>query len=79
MMRVIFFHHGYRDRQDHSEYKKGGGGENIQARARVPLYTGGVHEPALGPLPGAQGAESPEALEFEQIRACDLIVSSNKN
>ena len=32
----------------------------------VPLYmyTGGVHEPALGPLPGAQGAEPPEALEF---------------
>ena len=51
--------------------KKGGGGGKYpcayraaRASARVPLYTGGVHEPALGPLPGAQGAEPPEALEF---------------
>ena len=58
-------------RQDHSEYlfkKRGGGGAGkypcAYRAARVPLYTGGVHEPALGPLPGAQGAEPPEALEF---------------
>ena len=51
--------------------KRGGGGGKYpcayraaRASAPVPLYTGGVHEPALGPLPGAQGAQPPEALEF---------------
>ena len=27
-------------------------------------HTGGVQGPAVGPLPGAQGADPPEALEF---------------
>ena len=31
--------------------------------ARAP-HTGGVQGPAVGPLPGAQGAVPPEALEF---------------
>ena len=42
--------------------KKGVGGK-IRARQRAP-HTGGVQGPAAGPLPGAQGAEPPEALEF---------------
>ena len=52
--------------------KKGVGGK-IRARSapRAP-HTGGVQGPALGPwrgagakpLPGAEGAEPPEALEF---------------
>ena len=32
--------------------------------ARPLIIRVGSDEPALGPLPGAQGAEPPEALEF---------------
>ena len=51
--------------------KKGWAGKSVRVAhrafakctARAP-HTGGVQGPAIGPLPGAQGAEPPEALEL---------------
>ena len=42
-------------------------------------HTDGVQGPAVGPLPGAQGAEPLEALEFSaNIRAFKMVVRSDR-